>query len=307
MGSAHRSALVLAGTMLVTALAGCVSDDPTRPTAAESAAFARSHSFATLTPAGSIGSQAWGIDPPGKVIVGANRTADGAVHGWMFTKGAFTTIDYPGAVASLAAGINGRGDVTGWYMDADGAHHGFIRQNGVFATVDVPGAVTTRIHGIIESGDIVGSYDTPDGRTLGFVRSHGRFSDIEPFAGASFSEAKGISPSGEVVGYYVIQNENGDWIEWHGFLLRGGKYTIIDFPGSTGTGLSAINAKGEMLGWYDDADGTHSFLLRDGRFSSFDVPGPMPTRGNAMNDRGDIVGWYYDPTEDTDHGFVLRR
>jgi hypothetical protein len=82
---------------------------------------------------------------------------------------------------------------------------------------------------------------------------------------------------------------------------------VIDFPGSTSTGLSAVNDAGDMFGWYDDVDGhTHAFLLRHGRFTTVDVPGSTDTQGNGLNDRGDIVGWYTD-ADGVGHGFLQRK
>jgi len=295
---------VAAWALCVARLAGCDSDTPTTPTAAGSAALERSRPFITFAPPGNVQSQAWGIDPSGRVVVGAYRTEDDVVHGFVFERGAFTTIDYPGVAFSLVTGISGRGEMVGWWQDANGVQHGYVRRDGVFATVDAPGSVATRIDGINVSGDIVGAYDAPDGSSPGFVRRHGKFTAVEPFSGATFTVAKGISSSGDVVGYYAVNDENGEEVERHGFLLRRGTYTIIDFPGSTRTGLSAINDEGDMFGWYDDADGvTHAFLLRHGHFSTLDVPGSTFTRGNALNDRGDLVGWY-DDADGVEHGFV---
>jgi len=307
MRSTHRSSILLASTMIVAGLASCGTDTPTTPPAAESTALERSNSFITLAPPGSLQSQAWGIDPSGRVVVGAYRTVDDVVHGYMLARGAFTTIDYPGTAFSLATGINGRDEIVGWWQEANGIQHGYVRRNGVFANVDVPGSLSTRITGINASGDIVGAYDAADGSSPGFVRRRGKFTRVEPVPAATFTVAKGISSSGDVVGYYAFENGDGVEVERHGFLLRGGNYTIIDFPGSTGTGLSAVNDEGAMLGWYDDADGhTHAFLLRRGRFSTIDVPGSTYTRGNDLNDRGEIVGWY-DDAEGVERGFVQRK
>ena len=147
MRSARRSSIVLAGAMIVAGLASCGTDAPTSPAAAGSAALERSNSFITLAFPGSIQSQAWGIDPSGRVVVGAYRTEDDAVHGFVFARGAFTTIDYPGAAFSIATGINGRGEIVGWCEDANGIQHGYVQRHGVFATVDVPDAPSTRIPG----------------------------------------------------------------------------------------------------------------------------------------------------------------
>ena len=132
MRSARRSSIVLAGAMIVAGLASCGTDTPTSPAAAGSAALERSNSFITLAFPGSIQSQAWGIDPSGRVVVGAYRTEDDAVHGFVFARGAFTTIDYPGAAFSIGTGINGRGEIVGWWEDANGIQHGYVQRHGVF-------------------------------------------------------------------------------------------------------------------------------------------------------------------------------
>ena len=110
--------------MIVAGLASCGTDAPTSPAAAGSAALKRSNSFITLAFPGSIQSQAWGIDPSGRVVVGAYRAEDDAVHGFVFARGAFTTIDYPGAAFSIGTGINGRGEIVGWWEDAEASNMG---------------------------------------------------------------------------------------------------------------------------------------------------------------------------------------
>jgi hypothetical protein len=48
------------------------------------------------------------------------------VHGFLLFKGVFTTIDVPGAAASLPAGINRSGKFVGIYTDSAGNAHGFL-------------------------------------------------------------------------------------------------------------------------------------------------------------------------------------
>jgi len=207
MRSTHRSSIVLASAIIVAGLASCGTEAPTAPAAVGSAALKPSNSFITLAFSGSIQSQAWGIDPSGRMVVGAYRTEDDAVHGFVFASGAFTTIDYPGAAFSIGTGINGQGEIVGWYEDGNGIQHGYVQRHGVLATVDVPEALATRITGINASGDLVGAFDAPDGRSPGFVRRNGKYTAIEPFPGASFTVAKGISSSGDVVGYWEAGDE----------------------------------------------------------------------------------------------------
>ena len=50
----------------------------------------------------------------------------------------FTTFDVPGAVLTIAQGINARGDIVGFYNDAGLKRHGFLMRDGVFTTIDNP-------------------------------------------------------------------------------------------------------------------------------------------------------------------------
>ena len=47
----------------------------------------------------------------------------------------------------------------------------------------------------------------------------------------------------------------------HGFVLCDGVYATIDVPGESNTGVFSINAHGEIVGSYDDANGaTHGYV-----------------------------------------------
>jgi probable HAF family extracellular repeat protein len=49
------------------------------------------------------------------------------VHGFLLIDDRFTSINVPGVVGTLAAGINARGDIVGAYLDTNGQGHGYIR------------------------------------------------------------------------------------------------------------------------------------------------------------------------------------
>ena len=68
-----------------------------------------------------------------------------------------TTIDVPGAGGTSANGINGRGQIVGYYF-GDEPGHGFLLDSGTFTTIDVPGADSTIAFGINDRDQIVGIY-----------------------------------------------------------------------------------------------------------------------------------------------------
>src|SRR5262245_42704707 len=83
------------------------------------------------------------------------------------------------------------------------------------------------------------------------------------------------------------------------------RFVRIDFPNSTETLANGINARGDIVGRYADAEGIfHGFLLRKGVFSTIDFPGASLTAAFALNARGDIAGRFVD-ADDIDHGFLL--
>lgn len=130
---------------------------------------------------------------------------------------------------------------------------------------------------------------------------------------AVYSEANDINSSGGIVGRFYdgstcnISNAcSASDGHNHGFLLKDGKFTTIDPPGSVLTGAIGISPAGDMVvGIYRTADLTaHGFLLRDDEFTTIDFPGATFTRFQGINCRGDIVGEYQ--VAGISHGFLLR-
>jgi hypothetical protein len=83
-------------------------------------------------------------------------------------------------------------------------------------------------------------------------------------------------------------------------------FVKIDFPNATATTAGSINARGDISGFYFDANGVgHGFRLVKGIFSTIDFPDASFTSARAMNARGDIAGRIHD-ANGNDHGFLLH-
>jgi uncharacterized membrane protein len=80
----------------------------------------------------------------------------------------FTTVDFPGAVRSVASEINNLGQIVGTYNDG-GAGHGFLLDENGYTTLDVPDATLTAALAINNCGQIVGRYIDAGGILHGFV------------------------------------------------------------------------------------------------------------------------------------------
>src|SRR3954462_7359319 len=85
----------------------------------------------------SAGTTANGINASGQ-IVGSYQDASGTTHGFLYSGGAYATLDAPSATATVPRAINGWGQIVGTYTDASGTHN-FLFSGGSFTTLaDLP-------------------------------------------------------------------------------------------------------------------------------------------------------------------------
>jgi len=293
-------------------------------------------SFVVLDPPGSIDTRAHAITSTGD-IVGQYFTADQRSHGFLLTRGVYTTIDPPGSVRTTAAGITclrsgsdqdddedlstgrhvgARNDdwddrgrcrelaVVGRFDTADGRAHGYVLSGGTVTPIDFPDATFTIATAINPSGHIVGRHQSSDGVFHGFTLIDGTFTTID-YPGAISIQAMAINPMGHIAGYYVDAGNR-----FHGFLLGDGSFTTFDPPDSIATGAAGsiigINSRGEIAGRYTTSDGrTHGFVLSNGEYTRVDI-GNRFTCNNGINRQGNIVGLFEEPNGRR-HGFVTSR
>jgi hypothetical protein len=101
---------------------------------------ARSQTFTTIDPPGSLGTSAVSINPAGE-IVGNYFDASFVTHGFLrTTDGTITSFDAPGAgVATFPVAITPQGLIVGWYFDANFGQHIFLRaKDGTFTSPEIP-------------------------------------------------------------------------------------------------------------------------------------------------------------------------
>lgn len=88
------------------------------------------------------------------------------------------------------------------------------------------------------------------------------------------------------------------------------RFTTIAVENALLTNAQGINARGDIVGWYVDANSTfHGFLLRDDVFITVDYPGAVFTDARGIGPGGEIVGTYRLPGEPAVnfHGYLLTR
>jgi hypothetical protein len=214
----------------------------------------------------------------GEIVGDINESSDGFVLQF----GKYSQVDDPGNVGTTVLnGVNFLGQMVGFtYKDPDSAPYytGFLLNFGTFTTLpQYPGSVGTLAFRINIFGDILGAYvpaftgDFEPSPYHGFLYKHGKFIDLEdPLQGTTNCDTVlnpydyeycSTSPldfndQGDIVGWYTANDGSA-----HGFLLKEGVWTTIDFPDATSTEIQSINFEGDMVGAYTDSMGAlHGFL-----------------------------------------------
>jgi probable HAF family extracellular repeat protein len=86
----------------------------------------------------------------------------------------------------------------------------------------------------------------------------------------------------------------------------GGRYTVVDPPGSTFSSAAGINDAGQVVGYFTDGSNKyHGFVYRSGTYATLDPPGATGsfTLANGINSSGQVVGEFSDAAGAT-HGFL---
>lgn len=177
-----------------------------------------------------------------------------------------------------------------------------------FTSLDFPGGTLTTARGINNNGQIVGAYRIVPPKHALLIKGS-KFLPLAPatLLGATNSEAYKTNDRGDVVGAFI-----GDDGLTHGFRLRQGVLTTLDFPGANFTRAFGINQSGVVVGeWatFDDSGNIIAyggFIWKDGVFTNANFfPGAGVGAVLGINEKGDLVGgWYSDLTSPDLHGFV---
>ncbi len=218
----------------------------------------------------------------------------------------FSPIDFPGAAATTAFGINERGEVVGSYRDSSNRTHGFVRVGELLRSIDYPGAAFTDARGISPAGEVVGAYRLPGEPPVNFhgylLTRGGEFRRID-FPDHTNTIPQRIGRDGTILGCY----HDADTMDtMHGIVIADDVFTGFEMPASMHNGATP-NGK-TIVGLYTEM-GTgrgRAYLLDRGDFVPFDFPGSVFTAGWDINPARRAVGVYQD-AGGRFHGFVVDR
>src|SRR5439155_5356693 len=164
----------------------------------------------------------------------------------------FTTINYPHTNSTGPVSINNAGTIAGSINYGFNVWSGFESVGSKYRQISPPGTPTVFVTGIAASGEIVGNISNQSGAQ--FLFKQGKYARLT-IPNASGAYVYGINPAGSaVVGYYTPSQGITA-----GFLYQNKTLTTLQFPGSTYTIASSINASGEVVGYFGDATTLHGF------------------------------------------------
>jgi hypothetical protein len=187
-------------------------------------------------------------------IAGLYVDSGGKQHGFLLSKGQYSTIDFPGAVATEVLAINNWPvpAIAGDYADAAGRVHGFVGIAGQLLPVNAGFATNLSLTGISDLGEMTGIYNlggqlgTAPNPRVPWVRWLANAVELSqqftaPIVTSTLFRA--LNNKGEIAGTAQIQSPT-PFVRVDAFLEGGGK------PGLTGslpTGLSALMTPGSRL------------------------------------------------------------
>ncbi len=82
--------------------------------------------------------------------------------------------------------------------------------------------------------------------------------------------------------------------------------SFVDIPGASVSAVTAMNDRGSMVGFYQDASGQHAFLLKDSRLTTLDAPGDLASVAYDIDDAGRVVGAFVGASG-LPHGFLYAK
>lgn len=274
-------------------------------------ASAQERDYTTITPPDDLGnpslpttaSAANGINARGDVvgtfIEGSGLNA--VQHGFLFSKGKFAVIDFPGAQGTIARGINPRGEIVGNYWlagDPVVASRGFLRtKEGDFVPVRFPEHSWETLQRILPDGTILGCRHDNDlmQSMRGVVIGKDRAWDIDAFS----SMNNGATPDLRLmVGWWVDMMSNPPLGQTQGYMIQDGVFTPFLVPDSTATQAWDVNPDGVIVGFYrlgrPPTATFRGFVKIGDNYTTIQYPelGTTATRVFGINPRGDIVGSY---------------
>ncbi len=245
------------------------------------------YNFASFQYPGAMGTALTGIDDSNRIVGYAGVPTPAGTQGFLITAaGSIATVTPPGTVYGTPSAINQRGGIVGMAYDTlsysmfedninafGGITDLLLNQDvtGVNGSFDIVGNFTsssdetavyaytggsyhtllpskctyTHDPSINDRAVVAGNCVTGRNQSLVFTWNKGRYTYYTPPSNMVYVQATGINATGDIAGWFT-DSAGYD----HGFVLSGGVFTTVDYPGGTNTQIMGINKAGKLVGTY---------------------------------------------------------
>ncbi len=243
----------------------------------------------------------------------------------------YAAVNFPGAAATVARGINNSGEVVGYYQTTSCSNYdlnvpdcptkGFKLVQNTYTRIVVSGSTSTTVTGVNDFGDLVGFYQKSDGSRHGFIWYHNNVVKTIDFPNSSFTTVPmGINNAGTVAGGVWGIGSTGTFSEG-GWIWVNGSFSVMDPGGSTnGTCCQSVNGisnNGIIVGQVFYQDFWQAWLKESVDEDFWKYQG-VDTFATALDINADVTGysrsasWFAPGTEsgetggDTEHGLTFK-
>lgn len=159
---------------------------------------------------GGMSTEAHGVSD-GKIVGAYASVAGASEHGFLYSGGTFTPIDFPGALLTCPMDIS-NGVVTGRYEnDGGGGNHGFLWDGATYTALEDPPESRDTYVSRISGGNIIGNYNDSSWKLHGCFYDGSTWTVLNyPLASKTYaSDVDGDT----IIGHYCDTSNH-----WHGYI-----------------------------------------------------------------------------------------
>lgn len=172
-----------------------------------------------------------------------------------------------------------------------------------FEDITYPKDTFVQLLGVNDAGTIAGYHGASVNQ--GFMLTLPNTFTTENYPKSMMTQVIAINNNTDVAtgGFYVDQAN-----VTHGFLHCNGKWTTVDFPGTTFNQILGLNDIAQAAGYYQDAAGNfHPYIYgrTGGTFEEIVLPNTVSAQATGINNSQIIVGFYLD-SNNVSHGWELN-
>jgi hypothetical protein len=172
-----------------------------------------------------------------------------------------------------------------------------------FENITYPNDTFIQLLSVNNAGTIAGYHGASVNK--GFTLALPSTFTAENYPSSAQTQVIGINNNTNVAtaGFYVDQAGTT-----HGFLHCTGKWTTVDFPGTTFNQLLGLNDIGQAAGYYQDSAGNfhpYVYAKTGGVFEELILPNTSSAQATGINNSQIVVGFYLD-SSNVSHGWELN-